>query len=53
MNETVHVEQVVIWTRADSGGGVYGGCNPPQMILRSPAHLGLKYESRPVFLTGP
>ena len=40
-------------TRADSGEG-YGGCNPPpQMILRSPAHLGLKYESRPVFLTGP
>ena len=41
--------------RADSGGGgrVMGVATPPpQMILRSPAHLGLKYESRPVFLTG-
>ena len=41
--------------RADSGGGGgVWGLQPPQMILRSPAHLGLKYESRPlVFLTGP
>ena len=31
------------------GGGGYG----PQMILRSPAHLVLKYEDRPVFLTWP
>ena len=34
------------------GGGLWG-LQPPQMILGSPAHLGLKYESRPVFLTGP
>ena len=33
-------------------GGLWG-LQPPQMILRSPAHLGLKYESCPVFLTGP
>ena len=33
------------------GGGLWG-LQPPQMILRSPAHLGLKYDSRPVFLTG-
>ena len=35
------------------GGGGLWGLQPPRMILRSPAHLGLKYESCPVFLTGP
>ena len=33
------------------GGGGLWGLQPPQMILRSPTHLGLKYESHPVFLT--
>ena len=38
---------------SSGGGGGLWGLQPPQMILRSPAHLGLKYESCPVFLTGP